>query len=217
MRRYLILLFVVCWCGSLGANVPEGQSSTSYDEQNLWQRFTNWNVPNLQTHNEVRLGVAMPGYGFINTMSNNSFSGGLKDAYSSAYQQSGGVYTYSSPHLNFMARWGKRWEYGASLLYSQVRQNLYNTVTSEVAKSQKSNVVLLAPTIRWNIIRAKWIRFYLQAGMNYFLVGGDNSADGLYSEPFFGYGYTIGKKIFFFSEGNIGESYIGVIGIGYRF
>lgn len=218
MKRCLILLFfMVGWCGFLGANTPQQPNPTNYEEQTFWERFTNWNVPNLQTRNEVRMGAAMPEYDFVNNLHNNYLGGGLKDAYTTSYQQAGGLYTYSSPHLNFMVRWGQRWEYGVGTLYSQVRQNLYNTVTGEVSKRHRSDILLLAPTIRWNIIRWNWFRFYLQMGMNYFFVGGGNSDSNFYSEPFFGYGYTIGKKIFFFSEGNFGEHYIGSMGIGYRF
>ena len=219
MKRYLILLiFMVRWCGFLGANVPQNLSPKPYEEQTLWERFTNWNVPNLETKNEVRLGLSSLDISFISTLSDNNLGGGLKDAYLSSMQQAGGRYIYTSPQLSFMARWGKRWEYGVSTLFSQARQNLYNTVTGDVIRSQRHNVWLIAPTCRWNIIRWEWLRFYMQMGMNCFLVSESGVGSDYKSEVFFGYGYTIGKKIFFFSEGNYGgESTVVTMGIGYRF
>lgn len=213
---------MVCWCGFLGANEPQNpahqEPTKTYEEQTLWERFTNWNVPNLDTKNEVRLGFPMLDYGFVRSMNNNFLGGGLKGDYISASQKAGGMYTYSSPQLSYTARWGKRWEYGVSTLYSQVRQNLYNTATGEVARSQQHNIFTLAPTIRWNIIRWSWLRFYVQVGLNYFIV--NESGMGMFSETelFFGYGYTIGKKIFFFAEcGGYGDTIINSMGIGYRF
>lgn len=214
---------MVCWCGFLSANEPQNPTPKTYDEQSLWERFTNWSVPNLQTHNEIRLGLPILDYGFIGTLRNNTLGGGLKGDYISASQRVGGVHTYSSPQLSYMARWGKRWEYGVSVLYSQVRQNLYNTSTSEVIQSQRHKIMTLSPTMRWNIIRWNWFRFYVQMGLNYFIVNEskiDESGMAPYGETevFIGYGYTIGKKIFFFAEGGgYGDTIINSMGIGYRF
>lgn len=216
-RRLILLISMVCWCGFLGANEPQNPAPKTYEEQTLWERFTNWSVPNLQTHNEIRLGLPILDYGFVRSL-NRTPAGGLKSDYIYASQKAGGIYTYSSPQLSYLARWGKRWEYGVSVLYSQVRQNLYNTVTGEVIGGQRHDILTLAPTMRWNIIRWSWFRFYVQMGLNYFIV--NESGMGPYSETelFFGYGYTIGKKIFFFAEGGgYGDTIINSMGIGYRF
>ncbi len=208
---------MVRWCGFLGANVPQNFALKTYEEQTLWERFTNWNVPNLDTKNEVRLGVPVLDYGFIYSLNNNNLGSGLKGDYISSMQQAGRVYTYSSPQLSLMARWGRRWEYGVSTLYSQVRQNLYNTVTSEVAGGQRCDIFTISPTMRWNIIRWSWLRFYVQMGLNYFIVNESGMGSYSESEVFFGYGYTIGKKIFFFAESGFGDTFVNTMGIGYRF
>lgn len=221
MKRVLLFfIFVVCWSGFAFGDEPQNPTPKSYDEQNFWERFTNWSVPNLQTKSEVRLGFPILDYGFVRSLNNNVLGSGLKGDYISASQKVGGMYTYSSPQISYMVRWGKsgRWEHGVSALYSQVRQNLYNTVTSEVAQSLRYNTLTLSPTLRWNIIRWNWLRFYVQMGVNYFIV--NRSGMGMFSETefFFGYGYTVGKKIFFFAEGGgNGDTIINSMGIGYRF
>lgn len=218
MKRYFILLiFVAHWCGLLSANVPQTTPSKTYEEQTFWERFTNWSVPNLETNNEVRLGVPMPEFGFVHSLRDSSYNSGLQNDYLSSLQQAGTMQVYSSPLLQYMVRWNKRWEYGVSGFYTQTRQNLYYTTTSEVKRCHRNDIFTLSPTLRWNAIRTNWIRFYFQMGINCHLH--KEVGEGTYydSAIFFGYGYTVGKKLFFFSEGNYGTSIIVTMGIGYRF
>lgn len=221
-RIFALLIAAVGWCGIVAAEEPQNPttptSETPYEEQTFVQRFLNWNVPNLDTKNEVRLGLPLPDFYFVDNLRYKTYSSGLQGDYLNATQQEGGLYVHTSPLINFMVRCGKRWECGVSGFYAQARQNLYHTVTTDVIKSSRTDVLAISPTLRWNLIRASWIRFYLQTGINYYLA--NKSGEGLLyeSDLFFGYGYTVGKKVFFFSEGNYGsESIVVTMGVGYRF
>lgn len=223
MKRHLTLLatLLVGWCGLLVAQTPQPSPTTNddvpYEEQTFVQRFLNWEVPNLETKNEVRLGFPVPDFGFVRGFVNNSYGSGLQGDYLSSLQRAGTMQVYTSPLLQYMVRGGKRWEYGVSGFFAQTRQNLYDTTTSEVKNSLRNDIFVLSPTLRWNFIQASWIRFYFQMGLNCHLLKEAGAGAYYDSEIFVGYGYTVGKKLFFFSEGSYGDSIIVTMGIGYRF
>lgn len=189
-----------------------------YEEQTFGQRFLNWNVPNLDTKNEVRLGIpwldALP----FASAHRKEYLSGLQGDYISSTHQFGIANEYYPPQLSFMVRWNERWEYGLSCFYVQQRQNLYSTVTGQTLQEYRYDCWAISPTLRWNIVRWRWFRFYAQTGLAVALTNDLERGFSGGAEFFLGYGYTVGTKIFFFGETNFSEDLSCMaIGVGYRF
>lgn len=210
----------------MSANVPYFSSPDEpekhYDAQSFRERLTNLKNSDIDTENMVRLGLIgdleMPLSLGMFAIVDEGFTSGLGYEYNDSFTEQGTTLTYTSPSITFMVRRTKRFSVGADFFYATQKCNTYNVVTSEVSHAQKRNIFALSPTAQWNIIRHEWFRIYVRTGFSlYFTRTQDGSWDN-YSDLFVGYGYTIGKRLFFFAETNVGlDSYVGYLGVGYRF
>lgn len=222
MRKFLLfLIFTLCGGAFLSANVPYFSSPDEpekhYDAQSFRERLTNLKNDDLDTENMVRLAWVLPELAtsyFVYDIEIME-SSGLGKEYLNSQIKRGSVLTQSSPLIGFMLRRSERISIGIDCFYTTQRYNTYNVVTSEVIQTHKEGTFALNSYLQWDILRHEWFRFYLKAGVGLYFNTQDND-----SEPdlFVGYGYTVGKRIFFFAEGNAGlNNFINNFGIGYRF
>lgn len=225
-RVFLLLIFSLFWGAFLSANVPyfsePDEPQKPYDAQSFKERFLNLKNDDLDTENMVRFGWTMPDFprylGSINQDINSKYYGLSGNYYDAMYQQ-GVVVTFASPQLGFMVRRTERFWVGMEFFYANQKRNVYNTVTSEVSYTKKLDIFAFRPTVQWDVFRHEWFRAYLRAGCNLFLTNDTKEGWGNDATIFFGYGYTVGKRLFFFSEGDFGSGsdWCGCMGIGYRF
>lgn len=222
----LLLLFVVVAAGEKTvAQEPQKsyveQTEIDYEDQSFWTRFTNLKTPSLQTQKEVRLGVGQMDIPYHNRLSNRINGSGMNGDYNKASMKEGRACFDTTPSIGFMSRvsfWGERFEWGANAFMGVLRQNLYNIVTTEVIDTSRCDYLFVSPTLRWNLLRGDFFRFYINVGINLSLehdrdLGWDSNA-----AAFFGYGYTVGGRFYFFAEGNFGTyETINSLGVGYRF
>ena len=222
MKKYLLLLLLVVAGAELAsADTPLRTSgdevTVPYEEQTFWQKFTNPNIPNLQTHHEIRIGMGYPYIDHFDDMRNNHLSGGLFDDYANSREEAGAINQLNLPYVRYMKRWGDRFEWGAGGMFVYRQQNLYNTVTSEIINTQRVHSMMLMPELRYNVVRWKLFRLHVSLGATCVMSFTPNSAT-LSSEIYVGWGYTIGGKLFFFHEGVASDyTFNGLWGIGYRF
>ncbi len=221
-KLILVLLLVIVGADVASANNPKQtpqEEVLAYEDQTFWQRFLNWSTPDLETHHEFRIGMGYPDLPHFNNFGYDNYnSGGLYGSYTSSREVAGVVNTIPSPYVRYMSRWGNRFEWGVGGMFVHRQQNLYNTVTSDVIKNQRVNSLVLLPEIRWNVIRASWIRFHISLGTTcVFSHTNDNGFMRDYS-AYVGWGYTIGGRVFLFCEGTASDyTFDGIIGVGYRF
>ena len=222
MKKYLLLLLLVVAGAELAlATTPlhtlDDEEEVPYKEQTLWQKFTNLNIPNLQTQHEIRIGIGYPYIDHFDDLRNNHLSGGLFDAYINSREQAGAINQFNTPNVRYMSRLGDRFEWGAGAMGVYREQNLYNTVNSQIIRSQKVHSVVLTPELRYNIVRWRVFRLHVSLGATCVVSFSPQSA--LYStEIYAGWGYTIGGKFFFFHEGVATDyTFGGLWGFGYRF
>lgn len=225
MKKFLlILIFSLCGGAFLSANVPyfsePDEPQKPYDAQSFKERFLNLKNDDLETENMVRFCLVTPDFplylGTINQDFNFNHYGLSRDYHDAMYQEGWSVKS-TSPQIGFMVRRTKRLWIGAEFFYANHKRNVYNVVTSEVVHTKKVNIFTLRPTMQWDAISHEWFRLYLRCGVNAYLTHDKSEGWENDYEAFFGYGYSVGKRLFFFAEGDFGNSFYGCMGIGYRF
>ena len=220
-RVFLLLVFSLFWGAFLSANVPyfsePDEPEKHYDAQSFKERFLNLKNDDLDTENMVRFALVMPELStsyFLHDI-DVAESSGLGKEYLNSQIKRGSVLTQSFPLIGFMLRRSERISIGVDCFYTTQRYNTYNVVTSEVIQTHKEGTFALNSYLQWDILRHEWFRFYLKTGVGLYFNTQDNDNE---LDLFVGYGYTVGKRIFFFAEGNAGlNNFINNIGIGYRF
>lgn len=228
MRKLLLFLIVSLFGGVVvSAQTPDSSNPEEYqkpyDAQTFCERLTNLNNKNLDTEYEFRLGwvgnIELPS--FLNPDRLSEIGGnsvGVGADYYNSLTKRGALVSNISPQLEFVLRRTKRFSLGLGVYYASNRQNIYNTVTSAVEEPLGVDILAFRPTLRWEIVRWQWLRFYLSTGFNIYLANDKNKGAFCESEYFIGYGYTIGNRVFFFQEGCLSnDGYINIMGVGYRF
>ena len=225
MRKFLLLL-ILSLCGGVfvSANNPSPpapeENQKPYDTQSFCERLTNLHNKDLDTKFEIRLSwigdIDFPYY--LRPKNPQDYWSTLGEEYHQTLEKEGNTITYVSPQLGFMLHLTKRISLELGLFYANQRQNVYNTVTSQVSRALRTDIFTLKPTAKWDVIRSEWFRFYLSAGINIYFTNDKYGGAYYDGEIFTGYGYTIGKRIFYFMEGNYGGYGASTfMGIGYRF
>lgn len=226
MRKLLLLLLFSLSGGVLvsaqdTSTPPVGEKNTKpYEEQSFSERLTNWDNKDRDTKFEFRLGwlgdIEPPYY--LKPAKPQKDWYGLGYDYHEALEQEGRIITHVSPQLYFMRHTSRHISLGMRLYYANRRQNIYNTVTSQVSQSLRVDIFTLSPTVKWDIIRGEWFRFYLSTGFNIYFSNDKHTNTHCDLETFAGYGYTVGKRVFFFMDGTVDSSGVtNTMGIGYRF
>lgn len=221
-RVFLLLVFSLFGCAFLSANVPyfsePDEPQKPYDAQSFKERFLNPKNDDLDTENMVRLGFVMPELGFYVPKRNHLNSFGLLGEYEDAYAKWGSELTQASPQITFMVRRTDRFSVGLGFYYATQKQNCYNKVTSEVLETNTTHIFSFTPTAELDIIRHQWFRLYILTGVEFILYKPQDYSLRDYFDAFCGFGYTVGKRFFFFTEYRMGiDSYCQAMGIGYRF
>ena len=237
MKKFLLTLAVVAM-GVLQLSAEEPQrvwlpnEGPAYEDMSLWERFISLKTPSTKTQFEFRVGLPLYEYRHLVILKDGDESyyshsygstsistGGLQGEFLRASYKAGKTYSNYTPEINMMIRWHGRLFCGMTINYNWTTQNRYSVLTQSIAEVNKSQTLFMAPTLRYNLVEWSLFRLYVQAGCNILFV--NQTYGGFYPEMdlFWGYGASVGGRLYSFSEANIGNngSWIASMGVGYRF
>lgn len=230
MKKFLLTVaLILVGVVQLSAEEPQTTAVKSYKEMSLGERFLSWKTPLQDRRFEIR--VAMPiydlnhlhyfadGYGSSYVNMELYPNSELQNQYLVNAFKSGSSHWGYLPEVNVMVRFGENWQLGVTSCFAWANQNRYNTLTGEVAQENNAKILVLSPTLRYNLVNTSWLRIYVQAGCYNLLSNQTGYGTWSESEFFGGYGISLGGKLYTFIETNYGAyvTYATSMGIGYRF
>ncbi len=234
MKKFLLLLVVAAMFPvQMLADEPQTSIVGNYEHLSFGERFLSWETPTLYTKFELRIGAPIYDLNHLSTFARAGgyyhpagvggaeviYGGSLYNEYAQSAYKSGGCNWGYAPEVSFMVKWDERFQIGVIAGFAWMHQNRYSVLTSEIVEENDAYMLLLNPTLRYNIISNNWLRFYVQAGLYNILTYQNIRKFWDEVELFCGYGMAVGGRIYLFAEANFGSmnTYTQSLGVGYRF
>lgn len=192
------------------------------DSYGFFDRFVDWSTPSLDCKYELRIGMPeLMEYHHDCFVRFKNHTDHYASTPSGSYEQSalvyGGKFTEYSPTIDLSFYTSSKWQYGVSGFYTSMAQNLYHATTGEVVASMSHGSLFVVPYVSRHLIRWSWLRAYVGVGIRFIFDHGSNYVSHDTQEFEFKYGYTVGRRLFFYQEGSFSDFFYTTMGIGYRF
>lgn len=155
----------------------------------------------------------------------------ITDQYYNLQVYKGNLYSTGALSMAHSIKVAKWLEMGATLTYVGNFRNIYSSTTNKVIGRENSRSFFFTPTLRFAWFNREWVRMYSSVGLGVGMMiknpGNLGIAGaGRFSEPSIqwspslqltGFGISVGKKLFWFSEvQTFGTLGLFTMGIGYR-
>ena len=223
MRHLLLALLLLLGVSLTDSKAQEPTPTPTQEVEggSWWDRVVeNWRIPNLECKHEIRLGSILDLRETIDDEvieTGSLFPSNPYEEYEFSKHIRGEWRDFSPPSISYSYRLSNKLEVAAKTLYMSTSRNTYSTMTGAIEESKTFGAIYLIPTLRYSFLQVEWLRYYAGVGVDLAYTSEDGVGRGS-AELCFELGFTLGAKLFFFSESLFsGDKILGLMGIGYRF